>query len=146
MQKERFELRSAVYLALFKENNVLLFRRYNTGWMDGNYSLIAGHLDGNESISEAMIREAHEEAKIEISKEDLIPVTVIHRKADKEYIDFFYLAKNWKGEPTIGETYKCDEMNWFSISNLPNNLLPYVREALENYKNGIPFFESGWKI
>jgi len=144
MQKERFELRSAVYLALFKENNVLLFRRFNTGWMDGNYSLIAGHLDGNESVSEAMIREAYEEAKIKINKEDLIPATVIHRKAEKEYIDFFFVAKKWIGEPKIGETDKCDEINWFSVSNLPNNLLPYIREALENYKKDIPFFESGW--
>jgi 8-oxo-dGTP diphosphatase len=144
MKKDRFELRSAVYLILFKENKVLLSRRFNTGWMDGNYSLIAGHLDGDETVSQAIVREALEEAKIQINKDDLIPATVIHRKSDKEYIDFFFVAKSWIGEPKIGEPNKCDDLSWFSLDNLPSNLLPYVKEALENYKNKIPFFESGW--
>lgn len=141
---ERFSLRSAVYLLLFKDNKILLSRRYNTGWMDGHYSLIAGHIDGNETVSTAMIREALEEGKIIINQEDLIPATVIHRKAEVEYIDFFFVANKWQNEPTIGEPDKCDDLSWFSIDNLPDNLLPYIKDAVDNYKKGIPFFESGW--
>jgi len=112
--------------------------------MDGKYSLISGHLDGNETVSTAMIREAFEEAKIKIKKEDLIPATVIDRQSDQEYIDFFFVAEKWDGEIEIGEPDKCDELKWFSLDNLPDNLLPYIEEAIENYKNKIPFFESGW--
>lgn len=144
MKKDRFELRSAVYLILFKDNKILLSRRFNTGWMDGTYSLIAGHLDGNETVSQAIIREAYEESKIKVKKEDLIPATVIHRKSDKEYVDFFFVTKNWMGEPENGELDKCDDLSWFSLDDLPVNLLPHVKEALENYKNKVPFFESGW--
>ena len=144
MEKERFELRSAVYLILFKEDKILLSRRFNTDWMNGKYSLISGHLDGNETVSQAVIREAFEEAKITVKKEDLIPATVIHRKSDKEYVEFFFVAKNWIGEPEIGEPDKCDDLSWFSLDNLPDNLLPHIKEALENYENKIPFFESGW--
>lgn len=144
MQKERFKIKVAVYLLLIKDEKVLLSRRFNTGWMDGKYSLISGHLDGNETVSTAMIRESFEEAKIKIKKEDLIPATVIDRNSDQEYIDFFFVSNKWIGEITIGEPEKCDDLSWFSIDNLPDNLLPYIKEAIENYKNKIAFFESGW--
>jgi ADP-ribose pyrophosphatase YjhB (NUDIX family) len=141
---ERFRLRSAVYLILLKDNKVLFLRRFNTGWMDGKYSLVSGHLDGNETISQSLIREAFEEAKIKINKKDLIPATVIHRKSDFEYIDFFFIVKRWKGKAVIGEPDKCDKLEWFPLSNLPDNLLPFIKEAIENYKKRVPFFESGW--
>ena len=145
MVKERFQLRSAVYLMLIKDSKILLSRRFNTGWMDGKYSLIAGHLDGGESVSTAMVREAFEEAKIIVDKKDLIPATVIHRVSDVEYMDFFFVAKKWKGEPVIGEVDKCDDLSWFSLDNLPDNLLPFIKEAIENYQKKIAFFESGWE-
>lgn len=145
MSEYRFKIRAAVYLILIKDEKILLSRRYNTGWMDGSYSLVAGHLDGNESVSLAMIREAKEEAGITIDKKDLIPATVIHRTyPDQEYIDFFFVAKKWIGDPRIIESDKCDDMSWFPLVNLPSNLLPYIKEAISNYQNKVPFFESGW--
>jgi ADP-ribose pyrophosphatase YjhB (NUDIX family) len=146
MSDERFTLRAAVYLILIKEGKILLARRYKTGWMDGNYSLIAGHLDGKEKVSDSMIREAYEEAGIKIAKKDLIPLKVLHRNStdDKEYMDFFFVAERWEGEPTIKELDKCDDMSWFPVENLPENTLPYVKDVIENYKDGIPFIESGW--
>ena len=145
MSSERFLVRSAVYLILLKENKILLSKRFNTGWMDGHYSLIAGHLDGNEPVSTAMIREAKEEAGIVVKKEDLLPATVIHRYyPGQEYIDFFFVAKKWSGEPKIMEADKCDDMSWFDLNKLPKNLLPHIKEAIENYKKRVPFFESGW--
>src|SRR3989344_9476080 len=110
MSKKRFMLRAAVYLMPLKDNQILLSRRYKTGWMDGKYSLIAGHLDGNESVSKSMIREAYEEAGIKIDPEDLKPATVLHRySTDQEYMDFFFIAEKWTGEPTIKESNKCDD-------------------------------------
>jgi len=145
MASERFLIRAAVYLILLKGNKILLARRFNTGWMDGKYSLVAGHLDGNESVSQSMIREAKEEAGIIIKKNDLIPATVIHRMyPNQEYIDFFFVVKKWIGNPIIMEPDKCDDMSWFSLDNLPKNLLPYIKEAIENYQSRTPFFESGW--
>jgi len=144
MKEEKFKLRSAVYLLPIRDGKVLLSRRFNTGWMDGEYSLIAGHLDGDETVFKAMVREALEEANLTIDKKDLIPATVIHRKSDVEYIDFFFVVEKWKGEPNINEPNKCDALEWFSLDNLPKNLLPYIKDAVENYKNKIAFFESGW--
>lgn len=145
MPSEKFLIRAAVYLIAIKNKKILLSRRFNTGWMDGNYSLVAGHLDGGESVSQAMIREAKEEAGITVKKEDLIPATVIHRVyPGQEYVDFFFVTKKWSGQPTIKEPDKCDSMDWFSFNKLPDNILPYIKEAIKNYKNKVPFFENGW--
>ncbi len=142
---ERFRPKSAVYLMPIVDNKILLSRRFQTGWMDGFYSLIAGHLDGNESVNEAMIREAFEEAVIVVREEDLIPATVIHRKSpDEEYIDFFFVITKWQGEIVIGEPNKCDALDWYPIDNLPENTLPYIKEAIKNYQNKIAFSVSGW--
>ena len=142
---ERFSIKSATYLIPQRENEILLSRRFNTGWMDGMYSLISGHLEENESVHKAMIREAYEEAVIVVKKEDLIPATVLHRKSpDAEYIDFFFVVKKWDGEIMIGEPNKCDSLTWFSLDDLPDNLLPYIHEVLNNYKNGVAFSASGW--
>lgn len=142
---ERFKVKSATYLIPQRNNEILLSRRFNTGWMDGMYSLISGHLDGNESVHEAMVREAYEEAVIVIKKENLIPATVLHRKSpDAEYIDFFFIVKTWDGEIMIGEPDKCDSLAWFPLDNLPENLLPYILEVLDNYKNRVAFSASGW--
>lgn len=47
---ERFTAPVVLHLFLLREGQVLLLRRYNTGYEDGNYSVIAGHLHGGEEI------------------------------------------------------------------------------------------------
>ena len=144
--QNRFTLRAAVYLLLIKDKQLFLLRRVNTGWMDGKYDVPAGHIGGNKPITSAMIREAKEEAGIILTKKDLIPVTVMHRKGGAlEYVDFYFIAKQWRGEPVIGETEKCDDIKWFPLDNLPENLVPYTKKAIENYKNNITFDEFGWE-
>mgnify|MGYP001001313288 CR=1 FL=1 len=70
--KERHKIVPAVYLFLLDGEKILLLRRsdsnlYKPGW----YSLPAGHVDGNESATDAIIREAKEEANIDLKREDL---------------------------------------------------------------------------
>ena len=145
MSAERFRPYAAVYLILVRDENVLLARRFNTGWNDGKYSLIAGHLDGGESVTMAIIREAKEESDIELSSEDLQVVHTMHRNSeDREYVDFYLVAKKWKGEPKIMETDKCDELAWFPFNDLPTNIIPCVRDALLAYRKGVTFSEWGW--
>ena len=54
MSKKRFEMPVAVHLFLIKKGKILLLRRFNTGYEDGNYSLVAGHVDGNEDVKSAI--------------------------------------------------------------------------------------------
>ena len=68
---ERFKIITAVHLILIENERVLLLRRYNTGYEDGNYSVPAGHVEEDEDVIKAMQREAFEEIGIKIKKEDL---------------------------------------------------------------------------
>lgn len=151
MFKERFKLVSAVHLILVKDNRILLLRRFNTGYEDGNYSVIAGHLDGGESAKHAMAREALEEGGIIINPNDLKFAVAMHRysvidnSGSKERIDFFFVTDKWKGELTIGEPDKCDDLSWFDMAALPQNMVPYVRAGLEAFHKGEHYVEFGWE-
>lgn len=144
MNDERFRLRSAVYLILISDGKVLLSKRKNTGWEDGNYTLVSGHLDGDESVTDAMIREAKEEAGITVSPDDLKVVVVLHRKTNHEYVDFFLTVEKWEGKIKNMEPHICEKLEWFPLSEIPNNLTPSTREGLKNFQKGIFFSEVGF--
>lgn len=136
-------MRVAVHLILEHNNEFLLLRRYNTGYEDGNYSVIAGHLNGNETIKEAMIREALEEANITIDDKHLKIVGVMHRKDGDESIDYYLYTNKFSGNVRIMEPNKCDDLAFYKLDNLPDNIIPYIKTALYNYKNNTIFSEYG---
>ena len=145
-KKEHFQIYIAVYLILMKDEKVLLLRRCNTSYQDGNYSLIAGHLDGEETAKQGIIREAKEEANITLHPENLQVAHVMHRlSADREYIHIYLTAKRWDGEIKNLEPEKCDDLQWFSFSALPSNIVPEVKTALENVRDGKFYGEFGWQ-
>src|SRR3990167_3802399 len=113
MPQEKFKIIPSVYLILIKDNKILLLRRFNTGFEDGNYSLPAGHLNGGEKATDAMVREAKEETGISVSAGDLKIVHVMHRIGADERVNFFFSATRWTGEPAIQEFDKCDDLQWF---------------------------------
>ncbi len=99
MDKERLKFTAATHLFLVKDGKILLLRRFNTGYEDGNYSVPAGYMDGKETAMQATIMEPH----------------------------------------------KCDELKWFDMDDLPDNMVPYVRQAIECFKEGVFYSEFGWK-
>lgn len=145
MSGQRFKLIATVHLFLMRGEEVLLLRRFNTGYADGQYSVVAGHLDGGEEIVAAAVREAREEVGVEIAPADLQIVGVMHRKSDDERIDFFLAARAWSGEVTNAEPHKCDHLGWFGVDALPENTIPYVRRALDNFRRGAWFDSFGWE-
>ena len=142
---QRFQVTPAVYLMLIKDGQVLLSRRFQTGYEDGNYSMPAGHLDGGETLTEATVREAKEEVGVVVKREDLELRHAMHRKASgHERVDFFFTAKNWQGEPRIIELHKCDDLKWFPVNDLPQNIIPCVRFAIESVLSNRFYSEFGW--
>lgn len=132
--EDRHRLVPAVYLLLRKEDEILLLRRFNTGYHDGEYSLPAGHLDGGESAAQAMIREVQEEVGIDLRPEQLKLVHTMHRQSTDpelhERLDLFFEATEWTGTPANMEPNKCDELRWSSLSDLPDNVVPEVALVL----------------
>lgn len=141
---KRFQLISAIHLVLMQNNKVLLLRRFQTGWMDGHYSMVAGHLDGQETMTQAMVREAQEEAGLIIDPKNLELVHMMHRASDHERVDVFFRATTWQGKPINQEPHKCNEMNWFHVHHLPQPMVPYVRDALLAIAQNQIYSEHGW--
>jgi 8-oxo-dGTP diphosphatase len=133
-----------VHLLFFREDQVLLLRRFNTGYADGQYSVPAGHLDGGETVLAAAAREAQEETGLRIEADDIAFSSVVHRKDGDERVDFFVHVRHWQGEPVNTEPDKCDELRWMNVNKLPDNVIPYVKKAIQNHLTGIPFNEFGW--
>jgi 8-oxo-dGTP pyrophosphatase MutT (NUDIX family) len=142
---ERFTAPVAVHLFLTRDDHILLLRRFNTGYEDGNYSVIAGHVDGGETVLEATRREAREEAGIDLDPTTTRVVQVMHRLSDdSERIDYFLVADRWTGDITNCEPEKCDELRWVPVASLPPNTVPYVAFAIAAWRAGSPFTAFGW--
>lgn len=141
---ERYTIRCAIYLFLIKDKKIFLVRRKNTGWEDGKYCVPGGHLDPDEKISEAVKREVEEEAGIKIDLKDLQLVHTMHRRANFDYIDLFFTANKFNGQPKNAEVSKADDVGWFALNNLPKNILAHQKSALYHYKEGVTFSEFGF--
>jgi mutator protein MutT len=143
--KTRFTQIIAVHLFFIKNKKILLARRCNTGYEDGNFSVPAGHVEENETCLEAVIREAKEEVAIQVKESDLKLVHIMHRKSNGEYrIDFFFKCSKWTSEPIINEVDKCDKLEWFLLTKLPNNVIPYVEQAIDKVGVGSNYSEFGF--
>lgn len=144
---ERFKIYGAVYVFLIQDGKIFLLRRANTGWQDGMYNLPAGHIEENETATVAVIREALEEAGVTINASDLRFAHIMHRlnpEKDRVYADYFFAADKYQGEPRLIEKDKADEAGWFPLDKLPENIIPYLKDAIENYNKGVMFSEAGW--
>jgi 8-oxo-dGTP diphosphatase len=139
----RHTLRCAVYALIIKEDKILLLLRQNTRWMDGMYSLPAGHLEKGETIIQALQREVYEEAGIKINGNDAEFIQVMHRneKDNFEYIDFFFVVKKWSGSVKNNELEKAVHIKWFDLDALPENIIPNVKAGMLNYQKQIVFSE-----
>lgn len=136
----RFKVVPAVYVIFWDGDRVLLLRRADTGYHDGEYSLPAGHVggadeQGGEPATEAAIREAKEEVGVDIVPQDLRLVHTMHRRSDDpelhERIDLVFEVRSWHGKLKNAEPHKCDELRWAAVADLPKNMVPEVRQLLQ---------------
>lgn len=145
MKKNRFKITTTVNLILRQEDKILLLKRTNTGNQDGMYNLIAGHLEADELGSEAIVREAKEEAGIDININDIRFVYLVQRlpqnNDQEEYLDIYYETTVWQGEITNTEPDKCLELGWYSIDNLPEKTIPLLSIVLEQINKGLNYSE-----
>lgn len=142
---DRHTARLAAFVILERDGKIVLARRANTGYMDGKYQMPSGHVEADEHPSEAAVRETKEETGVDIKASDLEFVHCSYRinKVDAvgDYVDFFFRATRWEGEPMNAEPEKCDEVAWFPIDALPENTVPVVRKVVDLIRDGVKFSE-----
>jgi len=144
--KTKFSAILSVYLILINDQEeVLLLRRKNTGYKDGELGLPAGHVDGGEDLFAAMKREAMEEVGVEVEAEDLELKHVLHRNCgDHERVDFFFTCRIWKGESTNIEPEKCSELKWVPFDDLPEDFIDYYQHCFNKIRDGDVVSGYGW--
>ena len=146
--KERHRIIPAAYVILRRGDEILMQRRLNTRYEDGNYGFVSGHVEEGEAYVNAAIREAKEEASITLQSANIRFAHLMHRKGEgerNERGDVFFVAEQWDGEIKNLEPHKCSDLSWFSINSLPVNTIPYIRMAIQSVEQGIFYSEYGWK-
>jgi len=131
---------------IFRQNgNVAFLLRTNTPWMNDHYGLPAGKVEHNEAFIAAMVREAKEEIGVTIAPKDISHALTMHRKsADLLWVDVYFDITKWSGEPYNAEPNVHGALEWFDPKNLPQNVIPSVRAALEAIAAGETYCEFGW--
>ena len=137
--KERFQNGIVADLLMVKNEDgkkkILLSKRKNTGYKDGEYELPGGHLEENEDLYEAMIREAKEELGISLNRQDLNIVHIMHHYTGKR-MNFILEVEKSNLEPRIMEVDKCEELKWVEINNLPKNTMEKVKIIIGYIEKG----------
>ncbi|MET9485862.1 NUDIX domain-containing protein [Nocardia sp. NPDC006630] len=137
-----------VLLIATRGDEILLARRANTGYSDGLWNLPSGKLESDEDLEAAMIREAHEEVGIQLSRKDIRMVAALHLRAPdgQGRVGFFFHADKWIGEPFNAEPHKCSDLRWFHREEIPADTVPYTRAGLELFWRDEHFGLSGWPV
>lgn len=139
----------ACFVVLRRGDTVAMVKRKNTGYMDGYYGLPAGKVEYGEPYVVGAIREAKEEAGVDIAPEHIHFVHVAHRHAEDDteimdWVDIYFEAETWEGEPYNAETEKSESLEWINIRELPETIVPPQRAALQKIAAGHPYGEYGW--
>lgn len=138
---QRFKIPVGIFIILRQGSRVLLQLRQNCSF-DGCWGFVGGHLDGNEGIVSAAIREAKEEVGVTISSDDLILKTVCHSNKGEEYLQFYFECCTWSGDIQNKEPHKCAELKWHEWNDIPANTCPYLKEAVQKINMGVSFYED----
>lgn len=136
IKKDRFQIIPSVYLLLLntETNQILLSKRCGTGFMDGYWSLPAGHVEKNETIFEAIIRESKEEINLDINQNQLSLFHLRHH-TDEARFNFYFVYKDLDfARINNNEPNKCSQLRWFDIYNLPSKIITSVKEVIVNFR------------
>ena len=145
---DRFVVVPASYVFFLRDDRVLLQLRQGTGFMDDHWAAAAaGHVEKGETAYDAARREALEE--LGVTGLALEFVTAMQRTRGgepiDERIDFFFTCRSWSGEPRIVEPTKAAALEWFSLDQLPDPVVPHELMVLQGLTAGIaPYSTFGF--
>jgi 8-oxo-dGTP diphosphatase len=101
----------------------------------GCWSILGGKVDFLETVQDCAIREAYEEAGVRIAIERLLCITDHLLPAENQHwVSPSYLARIVEGEAYNREPHKSEDLRWFGLGELPENLTMTARNAIAAYR------------
>lgn len=132
-----------VWLMLVHDNKILLQKRALESGLE--YGLIGGHVEQHESLKQALVREVFEESGIIIKDSDLSFQYLIDRKLGSAHkAHFIFYASSWEGRPYNKESDKHMDISWHSLNDLPQELGPLSKLAIQSLTSHQTYSEYGW--
>lgn len=132
------EVRVGCGALIINENNeaLLLKRGSKTRNQAGMWSKPGGGVEFGESVEDAIKREILEELGIELELVCYLSYTEqIFKAEDQHWVAISYLAKIKNGgKPRNLEPHKHEEIAWFALDNLPQNLSSTTIDSTKAYK------------
>ncbi|WP_371589206.1 NUDIX domain-containing protein [Streptomyces virginiae] len=125
---------------------LLGLRHPGVAYAGNTWHFLAGKCE-QESAVTCLVREAREEAGLVIDPADLELVHVVHiidNPGGLPLLQMVFQASQWKGVPEVREADKCLAWQWFDPSDLPKQLVPYTRAAIEGISAGRRYTELRW--
>jgi len=142
---ERHKIIPGVSVVIKRDNKILLLKRSQRCSSPGLYCTPGGHAEAHETLRQAAAREAFEEIGIQVAVVDLVFTHLMHHNAERgECLITYFTAQKWQGEPYNKEPDIHDDMGWFDVNQLPENILISNKVALEKSDAGIYYSEYGW--
>ena len=141
---ERVKFNASVSFILQQDNKFLLFYRTDGYFKDGWWVLPAGHIESDETATQAVVREAKEELGIDVDIKNIEFAHIVHNLVgENKRMDFYFIVKDFKGTIQNLEPSKCSEMLFFDKDNLPpiKKIAPTTLQALQNIWNNKPYSE-----
>jgi 8-oxo-dGTP diphosphatase len=100
----------------------------------GAWSILGGSVELFERLEDGAVREAREEAGVDVVIERLLCITdhIVVSESD-HWVSPAYLARIVRGDPVNAEPEKAFDVRWFALSDLPPNLTITARNAVRAY-------------
>jgi 8-oxo-dGTP diphosphatase len=126
----------AVCAVIVRGGQVLLGKRKGC-YAEGQWGFPGGHLEGGETWSEGVSRELLEETGMTAKSIGFITVlNIVNREEKKHFVDIYMSVLVGDQEPEVTEEF-CHEWKWFSVYDLPTNLMQGTMIALYDFCQGM---------
>ncbi|WP_405536834.1 NUDIX domain-containing protein [Streptomyces sp. NBC_00075] len=132
---------------ILRDGDMILMSQRGSPYGRHRWHMPSGKLDEGEPLSVGAARELFEETGVTVDPTRLRLVHVVHHHQDGagERIGFFFEATEWEGAPRNREPEKCLALEWFSVHDLPDDIIEYPEAGLLGYLNGANrLTEHGW--
>lgn len=131
MAREEMAIFTVLCMVYDKNGNILVEDRKDPSWP--GVSLPGGHVEPEESFTQAAIRETYEETGLQIENPRLCGVKQFQHKGNRRYVVFLYKADRFTGTLKSSEE---GEVFWVKRNELQNyKLVDDFEELLSVFEN-----------